>query len=360
LLFRDLRDLNFANVGQYLSRFAHRLDADYKSRHQAKTVAQLKDFVGKMGGLQSETQLLKIHTGISELLNPMTRTELFNKSLEIQQNLLASFDINTQISAIEDLVAQGSDLFVILRLLCLASIVSPGIKPKVLEGLKRDILQTYGYSYLPLLLNLSSLHLLSASPLPPAAQTYKLPLSNVRKSLRLLSDDSEPEPALEKQPNDINYVYSGYAPLSIRLVQCVAQKGAILTGSGTNTANAQHQAEKEEEDDIVSRKKANKVRAHPIVGWKGFDDIVTSLPGETFDVSQKTDGEPQNNGGGLSVILPREETMTTVVFFLGGCTYTEIAALRWMSKQTQGRRFLIACTGIIKGSSMLEDLAASN
>lgn len=47
--------------------------------------------------------------------------------------------------------------------------------------------------------------------------------------------------------------------------------------------------------------------------------------------------------------------MTTVVFFLGGCTYTEISALRWMSKQTKGRRYLIATTGIINGDSVSKD-----
>lgn len=47
-----------------------------------------------------------------------------------------------------------------------------------------------------------------------------------------------------------------------------------------------------------------------------------------------------------------EQFTTTVVFFLGGCTYTEISALRWMSKQTTGRRFLVATTGIINGNSV--------
>ena len=31
-----------------------------KLRHQAKTVAQLKDFVGKLGGLQTEHQSLRL------------------------------------------------------------------------------------------------------------------------------------------------------------------------------------------------------------------------------------------------------------------------------------------------------------
>lgn len=46
------------------------------------------------------------------------------------------------------------------------------------------------------------------------------------------------------------------------------------------------------------------------------------------------------------------DTVTTMVFFLGGCTYTEISALRWMAKQTKGRRFLIATTGIINGNTV--------
>ena len=36
------------------------------------------------------------------------------------------------------------------------------------------------------------------------------------------------------------------------------------------------------------------------------------------------------------IVLPKEQTTTTVVFFLGGCTYTEIAALRWVERQNKG------------------------
>ncbi|KZV82588.1 Sec1-like protein [Exidia glandulosa HHB12029] len=342
-LFRDLRDLNFSVVGANLSRHAHRLDSEYQSRHQAKTVPQLKEFVGKLGGLQTETQSLKLHTGLCEIVDPQTKTEVFNKSLEIQQNLLALYDVNAQISAIEDLVAQGVDVAVVLRLLCLASIVAPGIKPKVFENLSREILQTYGYHYLPLLLNLSTLHLLTTQPLSPAAQSLKLPLSALKKSLRLLTEENETD-------NDISYVYSGYAPLSVRLVQCVAQKGALLAAP----------APVGEEAGAVPKAKAPKTRSHPIVGWKGFEDVVASFPGEVFDVVQAPDGgATDSSANAVSVLLPREDTTTTVVFFLGGCTYTEVAALRWMASQMRGRRFLIATTGIIKGSSLIEDLATS-
>jgi hypothetical protein len=35
----------------------------------------------------------------------------------------------------------------------------------------------------------------------------------------------------------------------------------------------------------------------------------------------------------------KETTTTSVVFFLGGCTYTEIAALRWVGRQNKGMRY---------------------
>ena len=116
-------------------------------------------------------------------------------------------------------------------------------------------------------MNLSAAHLLSNSPLPPEANETRLPLSALRKSLRLLTEDTEFD-------NDISYVYSGYAPLSIRLVQCVAQKGSLLNTPPNPQPQAPADGAKANNDDDL-KKKLQKVRAHPIVGWKGFEDIVT-------------------------------------------------------------------------------------
>ncbi|RPD82254.1 Sec1-like protein [Lentinus tigrinus ALCF2SS1-7] len=358
-LLSELQDLNFSAVGKKLNQVARRLDEDYKLRHQAKTVAQLRDFVGKLGGLQNEHQSLRLHTGLSEMLVPMTRTEEFNKSLEIQQNLLALYDTNLQITAIEDMIAQGADMRTVVRLLCLASVVLGGVKAKSLENLKREILQTYGYNYLPLLLALSSppLSILLSTPLPPntpaSVVDSKYPYANLRKSLRLLIEDPDP---LEELENDISYVYSGYAPISVRLVQCVAQKGGILS-------NPAAEKEKRGADGSGSSKgpASTLVQAHPIVGWKGFEDVIASIPGETVDIVQRLPGT--QDGSAIppvsTLMLPRERPTTTVVFFLGGCTYTEIAALRWVGRQNKGRKFLIATTGIINGNSIIDSIVGT-
>lgn len=122
-------------------------------------------------------------------------------------------------------------------------------------------------------------------------------------------------------------------------------------------------AEKEKNlaDDPVNTKgkgSTGKVQAHPIVGWKGFEDVMATIPGETVDIVQIVPG----GGSGVPVlsslrewittfilsscsdilccflVRPREKSTTTVVFFLGGCTYTEIAALRWVGRQNRGGR----------------------
>lgn len=114
----------------------------------------------------------------------------------------------------------------------------------------------------------------------------KFPYSQLRKTLRLVVEDSEAEakqaeatadqdPERERaEDRDMSYTYSGYAPLSCRLVQCVAQKGGVLTPPSTTRAK-----QGADEGDVELGRA--KVRAHPIVGWKGFEDVVAQVPGET-------------------------------------------------------------------------------
>ncbi|KAG8803809.1 hypothetical protein FRC17_006109, partial [Serendipita sp. 399] len=364
-LFKDLRDVNFAVLGSLLSATAKRLSSDYESRHNAQTVAQLKEFVGKLGSLQSEQQALRLHTDLAEMLMPRTRSYLFNLTLEVQQSeilfdvslayslkipdLLASYELNTQLAHIEDLVAEGTDRRITLRMMVLASIVSGGIKVKQLESLKRVFLQTYGYELLPTLLSLENLQLLQSNPLPPSQAhipSMKLPFTALRKQLRLLIEESEG--GSDAVPNDISYVYSGYAPLSVRLVQCVAQMNAVLASfNGPDGGKGKGKAK-----DVAQGNEVPKMNAHPIVGWKGFEDVVNTIPGPTIDITQTG---TEHKGPGPS-LFPKEQSTTTVVFFLGGCTFTEIAAIRWMAKRTKGRHFVIATTGVISGNSLIDSL----
>ena len=223
-------------------------------------------------------------------------------------DLLASYDVPGQITAIEDLIAQGADMQLVIRLLCLASITAGGIKGKTLENIKKEVLQVglfehrnngalmtpqaYGYSYLPLLLSLAAppLAILLPNPLPSSAPaavvSAKYPYASLRKSLRLLIDGNE---SLDELENDISYVYSGYAPISVRLVQCVAQKGGVLSNPAKGREGGTEEDGRRGKSALLGQ-----VQAHPIVGFKGFEDVVESITGTTFDITQK--GDEVTNG----------------------------------------------------------------
>ncbi|KIO16829.1 hypothetical protein M407DRAFT_181499 [Tulasnella calospora MUT 4182] len=286
---------------------------------------------------------------------------MFNKSLEIQQNLLASYEPTVQVSAIEDLIAQEAPLQLVLRLLCLASLTNGGIKAKTLENIKREILQTYGYSYLPLLLALTTLSLLLPNPLPKSltnqlsasearrSSSLKPPavppaFGPIRKAFRILSDTPE------ATPTDVSYVYSGYAPLSIRIVQAVAMKGLVLANLPLSDGSSRSGPLLEAGAGAKKEAKVESVACHPINGWKGFEEVVKLLPGGVVDQVQ-VNGEGHQRG-----TTQANPTTTTVVFFLGGCTYTEVSALRWMTQHCKGRRFLIGSTSMISGGLLIETL----
>jgi vacuolar protein sorting-associated protein 33A len=149
------------------------------------------------------------------------------------------------------------------------------------------IVQTYGYHLLPLLLSLAAppLCILQPTPLPNPTPyelaASKYPFASLRKSLRLLIDDEH----VDELENDISYVYSGYAPISVRLVQCVAQKGGVLSNPASDKARTLEGEPTDGTADLSSG--TMKVQAHPILGWKGFEDVLASIPGETVDFVPK-------------------------------------------------------------------------
>ncbi|CAG8441010.1 3150_t:CDS:10 [Dentiscutata heterogama] len=243
-LFVQLRDINFAVVGGVLNRVAKRINEDYEERHKAKTMIQIREFTNKLGGLQLEHQSLRIHTGIAEEIMAYTITPEFNRALEVQQNLVAGIDVNTQNEYIEEMINRHVPLTQVLRLLCLQSLVNGGLKQKSFEFFKKEILQTYGFEHLQTLLNLERLIMFSKQ-----LSSTRNPYAYIRKTLRLIVDDVE-----EHNPQDIAYVYSGYAPLSVRLIQCATTKsGPSSTGNG----------------------------------WKGYEEVLRMLPGKTFDEVQR-------------------------------------------------------------------------
>lgn len=361
-LYSQLRSSNFAVVGSHLNKVARRLEADYEVRHSARTTTELGDFVKKLPAYQQEHQSLRIHTSLAEEIMKHTRSETFSRVLEVQQNIAAGTDATFQHDTVEELIARGTALPTVLRLLCLESCISGGIRPRDLDNFKRQILHAYGYQHLLTLDALEKMELLqprssanalllpipgtggssgSTNPSGTNSPGTKTNYNYLRKVLRLIMDEVN-----EQSPNDIAYVYSGYAPLSIRIIQCILQKSYLQ-----------------------SLNRSPFPLTPTSTGWHGFEDVLKSAKGPTFSITQKAaderlvrardtlKGTGSGSGSGSGPGAAAGAGWKTIyVMFLGGITFTEIAALRFVSGRLEGerKRLVICTTGIVSGNKVME------
>ncbi|XP_078083205.1 vacuolar protein sorting-associated protein 33A [Mustelus asterias] len=297
-LYAEIRDKNFNAVGSVLSKKAKFISAAFEGRHNAKTVGEIKQFVSQLPHMQAARTSLANHTSIAELIKDITASETFFENLTVEQEFMSGIDTDKVNSYIEDSIAQKEPLIKILRLVCMQSVCNNGLKQRVLDYYKREILQTYGYEHILTLNNLEKAGLLK----PQMSTRNNYP--TIRKTLRLWMDDIN-----EQNPNDISYVYSGYAPLSVRLTQLLARPG-----------------------------------------WRSIEEVLKMLPGPHFE-------ERQQLPSGLHKKRQQGENRVTLVFFLGGVTYAEIAALRFLSQMEEGgTEYIIATTKLINGTSWIKSM----
>jgi hypothetical protein len=163
------------------------------------------------------------------MIKEVTDSSNFLESLQVEQELLNCVDTDKPNAYIEDMIAQQQPLLKVLRLLCIQSLTNSGLKPKLLDYYKREIIHTYGFQHLPTILNLEKAGLLRPQQ---SVRQYAV----LRKTLRLTVEDES-----EVAPKDISYVHSIYAPLSVRLAEQLVQPN----------------------------------------GWQGLNDVMGLLPGPT-------------------------------------------------------------------------------
>ncbi|XP_014664032.1 PREDICTED: vacuolar protein sorting-associated protein 33A-like isoform X2 [Priapulus caudatus] len=305
-LYADIRDRNFNAVGQVLSRKAKAISAQFEERHGAKTVGEIKQFVSKLPHIQAAKESLANHTSIAELVKEVTDTDEFIEALHTQQEFMNGLETDKIHPFIEDCIAKQEPLTKVLRLLCLQCVANNGFKQKNLEYYKREILQTYGFQHTLTLSNLEKAGLLKVQ----TNRTY----GAIRKGLRLIIEDVS-----EQSPTDVSYVYSGYAPVLVRLAQFLARPGQ---------------------------------------GWRTIEEVMDLLPGPKIEVSQEIPTGLKKKRGSVSSLQSEEDKKIMLVYFLGGVTYAEIAALRFLSHQEDSStEYIIATTKIINGDTWLDSVS---
>ncbi|KAJ7536601.1 hypothetical protein O6H91_12G074500 [Diphasiastrum complanatum] len=306
-LYRELRDLNFGVVGQVLRQKATTMKQDYNEVTTSnQTVSDLKEFVKKLNALPEMTR----HTNIAQYLSTFTTKPKFLSHLSMEQTLVEGQSYDITYEYIEEMIHKQEPLVSVLRLLVLLSLTYNGLPKKHFDYFRRELLHSYGFEHVFVISNLEKAGLLKK-------QDTKSSWQLVKKGLKLVVEDVD-----DSNPNDIAYVFSGYAPLSIRLVE-YALKG----------------------------------------GWRSIEDVVRLLPGPTFERRQGTHVQDTSS----AIVNGRTSTydsmvadgrrLLVLVVFIGGVTFAEISALRFLSAQ-DGMKYdlMVATTKLINGKNLLQTL----
>jgi len=269
----------------------------------------------------------------------VTREQAFRDRLEAEQRLLNAVEVSASLSYIEECINKQEPLVKVLRVLALYSLTNDGFSEKVFNILRRDIVQTYGYKTLYTLENLTKLGMFRIT-------RSKNPYPKLKDELKLFFEDYDDETM-----SDVAYVHSGYSPISVRLIQKLISIPTFLTGTAF---------EQSEEPKPAPAPGIHKEDPKPwLLGWgapvdpkvPSVDQLIKESPGgPPFRVRQST-----TKGLTKSDLAPGTKKVV-LVFFIGGCTYAEISALRWLNKNNEHYTFVVGTTKLINGNTLIESI----
>ncbi|XP_031668309.1 vacuolar protein sorting-associated protein 33B isoform X2 [Oncorhynchus kisutch] len=329
-VFNEIRNEHFSQVFGFLSQKARNLQTAYDKR-SGMDIKQMKTFVSEeLKGLKQEHRLLSLHIGASESMMKKKTKQDFQELLKTEHSLLEGFEIRECISYIEEHINRQVSMVESMRLLCLLSLTENGLLPKDYRSLKNQFLQSYGIEHLLTFSNLKQLGLLveqqpgetltvmesrvgklvndkTAGKLTDAFSSLAKK-SNFRALGRRLNlvPKSDEEYDL-RVPRDMAYIFSGaYIPLSCKLIEQVLERD----------------------------------------GWTGLEEVTRMLNGHEFAVTGSNGSDARVKTDSQRIIL---------VMFLGGCTFSEISALRFLGRE-KGLKFIVVTTAITNSARLLESM----
>ena len=244
----------------------------------------------------------------------------FPLQLTVERNLIEGIESKSSLEFIEEGIIRQFCPFISLRLLCLYSITQSGIASKDYKNLLKLFLQSYGHKYIQTFFNLKKLGIIAESSAPtlsattnPLISTNMISIFRSTESIRKCRQTIKKLnliPAINSEfydvrnPKDCAYVFGGaYIPLITRVIELVCDS-----------------------------KNSNQ-------------EISKLLNGKFVNLNQRL------KSLNYTKLVPK----AVLIFLIGGITYAEVSALRFLAKQ-MGIQIIIATTSLTNGSEFLKNL----
>ena len=295
-LYSMIKDYNIIRLKLFLHRRIRYYNNLIKESKEETESSKLLDNLKKIQQISKDKNALEDNILISNILSEKMNQPIYNLYLRNEQFILSLIPSEKLNDFYENEMAKKNyEPYNLLKLFCLESLTQNGIK-KNYENFKKEFLTINGFENIILWNNLEKLKILKKS------EKSNFNFEKLTKYLKLIVENIN---LLEE--DDASYVYSGYCPITIRLLE----KGIKF-------------------------------------GFSKLKNLIDMLPGESY--FGKSDQEILNN---------REKKFILLVY-IGGITYGEIAAIRYLNETMQFFKFIILTTGIISTKKFFQSLSLKN
>ena len=148
------------------------------------------------------------HVNLASSIKDMQNNLDFKKLLAVEHDIMMDINVKELINTFEVKMIKQFDKHTIARLLCLLSVTQNGLKQEFFDHLRRLYVWCYGYQEINTLINLQEAGLFKVKG------KEQIDWKKLKTKFSLISEEVN-----IANPNDIAYVYGGYAPLSIRFIE---------------------------------------------------------------------------------------------------------------------------------------------
>ena len=285
-LFAEIANSNVSVIPQLLKEKLSEIETFTKNRpiNSDCSISEITAYAGKVGTVSELKESLQIHLEIAKEVTEHTNSPAFGERWQKEREILEGANV---IDFLHELFNCEYSIEDVLHYLIMYSAVNKGFKAKDFDAIRKEFLFNFGFQYLPLLASLEKAGLLIRRD---GSNNY----SSVKSKMRLIREDIN-----GTQQTDLNYVTSGYAPLSARIIQ------ALL---------------------------GNTSPMEDVAKLNGFAYV----------------HEDQ--------IVQESVDSVDVVVFVGGMTYMEVAAVRLLRKLLPSLKVLIVTTEMIQPQALLKTI----
>ncbi|KAG7388875.1 Vacuolar protein-sorting-associated protein 33 [Phytophthora pseudosyringae] len=313
--FRQIRDKHIHTIPAALNAQAVAVQqrfTEFQRVSATATAAEVNEFVKTVPAMKASQQSIEQHINLLEHLETTTSAKPFRELWHLERKIVDQAD--GVLDTIQELIYRHEDLRKVLRLLCLYSVANDGMARHDLERLKMHVVRAYGHELVFSFSNLERLGVLyerrPSSGLLGSDDTA-CSFQFVAQSLSVIDVDVN-----VKNPKNAAFVTSGYEPISARLVEEILKHGH----------------------------------------WRGIDHVMSRLPGPRAEVHLAENDRQDKTNNADDAKKPKTKKKTVVVVaFVGGVTFLEIAALRWIAS-FYPIELVVASTSILNGTVFVSEL----